>query len=199
MYRAVLFLHLVGAVATFVGIGAWFFAALALRRVRRVEEVMSLAPIYEMGGVLAVIGIVVVAVAGLDLALTAWSLQVGWIQVAIGAFVVMAPVGSVFVGPRIGRLIEEARRAEHGPLSPALRARAHDPVLKLALLTVMGDLVGIVFIMTVKPSFAGSILAVVGFIGLGAALALPSIGRLVSGGVDALARLEQRSNPLYRR
>lgn len=44
----------------------------------------------------------------------------------------------------------------------------------------------------------GSIVAVVAFVGLDAALALPAIGRLVSGAVDALARLE-RASPLYRR
>ena len=74
----------------------------------------------------------------------------------------------------------------------------HDPLPKLGLLAVMGDLAGIVFIMTVKPSITGSILAVVAFIGVGTALALPGVGRVVRGSVDGLARME-RSNPLYRR
>jgi hypothetical protein len=52
--------------------------------------------------------------------------------------------------------------------------------------------------MTVKPLLTASILAVVAFVALGAVLALPAVGRVVSGAVDALARLE-RSNPLYRR
>ena len=77
-------------------------------------------------------------------------------------------------------------------------ARVNDPLPKFGLLVVMGDLAGIVFIMTVKPSLTASILAVVAFVVLGAVLALPAVGRVVSGAVDALARLE-RSNPLYRR
>ncbi len=198
MYRIVLFVHLAGAVATFVGVGAWFFAAVTARRVRRIEEVRSLASIYEMSGVLAIIGIVVVAASGLDLALTVWSLEVGWIQVAIAAFALMAPVGPLVVGPRIERLIRAARGADDGPLSPPLQAHVHDPLPKVGMLLVIGDLVGIVFIMTTKPSFIGSILAVVAFIGLGAVLSLPAVGRLVSSGVEVLARLEQ-SNPLYRR
>jgi hypothetical protein len=71
-------------------------------------------------------------------------------------------------------------------------------VPKVGVLLVTGDLAGIVFIMTIKPSFIGSILAVVAFIALGALLSLPVVGRLVSGGVEVLARLEQ-SNPWYRR
>ncbi len=198
MYRVVLFLHLAGAVATFVGVGTWFFAALTIRRVRRVEEVRSLASIYEMSVVLALLGILVVAGAGLYMALTVWSLRVGWIQVAIGAFALMAPVGPLVVAPRIGRLIAAARGADDGLLTPGLRARVQDPVPKVGLMVILGDLAGIVFIMTIKPSFLGSVLAVVAFIGLGALLSLPVVGRLVLAGVEALARLEE-SNPLYRR
>lgn len=197
-YPIVLFLHLAGAVATFVGIGAWFLAALAVRRVRRTEEIRSLASIYEMGGIVALLGIVVVAASGLYMALTVWSLRVGWVQVGIGAFALMAPVGPLIVSPRIELLIRAARRFGDGPLPPALMARVNDPLPKFGLLVVIGDLAGIVFIMTVKPSLTGSIVAVIAFVGLGAALALPAIGRVVSGALDALARLE-RSNPLYRR
>ena len=122
----------------------------------------------------------------------------GWVQVGIGAFALMAPVGPLAVSPRIELLIRAARRLGDGPLPPALMARVNDPLPKFGLLVVMGDLAGIVFIMTVKPSLTGSIVAVAAFVGLGAALALPAIGRMVSGAVAALARLE-RSNPLYRR
>lgn len=191
-------MHLAGAVATFVGVGAWFFAALSVRRLQRVEDIRSLALVYEMGGVLAFIGIVVVAAGGLYLALTFWSLQVGWIQVAIGAFALMAPVGPLVVAPRLERLMQAARAAGDGPLSSELMARARDPVPKVGLLLIIGDLAGIVFVMTVKPSFAGSVLAVVVFTGVGAVLSLPAVGRLVFAGVEAFARLEQ-SSPLYRR
>lgn len=197
-YRIVLFLHLAGAVAAFVGVGVSFLAALTVRRVRRTEEIKSLASIYEMGAALALVGVVVVAASGLGMALAVWGLGVGWVQVAIGAFALMAPVGPFIVGPRIELLIEAARGLEDGPLSPALMARVSDPLPKIGLLVVMGDLAGIVFIMTVKPALTASILAVVAFVGLGAALALPAVGRVLSGAVDALARLE-RSNPLYRR
>jgi predicted integral membrane protein DUF2269 len=197
-YRIVLFLHLAGAVATFVGVGVSFLAALTVRRVRRTEEIKSLALIYEMGAALALVGVAVVAASGLGMALTVWGLGVGWVQVAIGAFALMAPVGPLVVGPRIELLIEAARGLEDGPLPPALMARVNDPLPKFGLLVVMGDLAGIVFIMTVKPSLTASILAVVAFVALGAVLALPAVGRVVSGAVDALARLE-RSNPLYRR
>ena len=171
-YRIVLFLHLAGAITSFAGVGVWFFAALAVRRVRRAEQVASLASIYEMGGALTLVGVVVVAASGLGMALTVWGLGVAWVQVGIGAFALMAPVGPFIGSPRIARLIEAAQTLDDGPLSPALMARVNDPLPKVGLLVVLGDLAGIVFIMTVKPSLTGSILAVVVSVGLGAALAL---------------------------
>jgi hypothetical protein len=198
LYQVTLFLHVAGAIATFVGVGAWFFGIVALRRARRVEEIMILAPIYQMGGAFGLLGIVVVAVTGLDLALSAWSLRVGWIQVAIGAFALLAPVGPFVVAPRMERIIREARMASDGPVAPALLARQGDPVLKLGLHVIIGDLVGIVFLMTAKLSFGGSIVAILGFIGLSLALALPPVGKATSMVVESFARLEE-SSPLYRR
>ncbi len=140
--------------------------------------------------------IVVVAATGLDLALTTWSLRVGWIQVAIGAFALLAPVGPFVIAPRLEPIIREARMAAEGPV--ALLAQPGDPVLKLGLHVIIGDLVGIVFLMTAKPSFGGSIVAILAFVALGLTLALPPVGKAASTVVKSFARLES-SSPLYRR
>jgi hypothetical protein len=88
--------------------------------------------------------------------------------------------------------------AADGPVAPALLERQGDPVLKLGLHLIIGDLVGIVFLMTAKPSFSGSIVAMAAFIGLSLAVALPPVGKAVSMIVESFIRLEE-SNPLYRR
>lgn len=139
-----------------------------------------------------------VAATGLDLALTTWSLRVGWIQVAIGAFALLAPVGPFMIAPRLERIIREARMAAEGPVAPALLAQQGDPKLKLGLHAIIGDLVGIVFLMTAKPSFGGSIVAILAFVALGLTLALPPVGKAASTVVESFARLES-SSPLYRR
>jgi hypothetical protein len=96
------------------------------------------------------------------------------------------------------RIIREARMASEGPVAPGLLAQQGDPALKLGLHLIIGDLVGIVFLMTAKPSFGGSIVAILAFIGLGLAIALPPVGKATSMAVESFARLEE-SSPLYRR
>ncbi len=197
VYQLVLFIHVAAAMATFAGVGAWFFMILALRKASAVGEVSTLAPIFRLGGVVGVTGIVILAAAGLDLAWTTGSLGLGWIQVAIGAFALLAPVGPIVVAPRIERIFREVRLADDGPLPPTLLARLHDPVPKLALHVIFGDLVGIVFVMTAKPSFIGSIVAIVFFIVMGLCLALPPVGRAAWAFVNGFADLEE-SSPVYR-
>lgn len=197
-YRIVLFFHLAGAIATFVGVGGWFFAVATMRRVRRVAEVSRLAWIYEMAGAIGLTGILVVAASGVYMAPTVWGLSRDWVLVAIAAFAFMAPVGPLIVSPRIELMIQLARKSGEGPPPPELAARQNDPIPKLGLLAVIGDLLGIVFIMTFKPGLVGSVAAVLVGVAFFALLGLPAIGKSLSAAVDAVARLE-RNNPLYRR
>ena len=195
-YRVVLFLHVLGAIATFVGVGGWFFGVVAIRRAQRAEELRIVTPLYHLGGALGLLGILALIAAGVDLALRAWSLSVGWIVVATAAFVLLAPVGPLVLAPRLERVIHVARISE-GLLSGGQLTRLRDPVLKVAVLAIMGNLVGIVFLMTAKPSTKDSIIAIVAFIAAGLALATPPVGKGLSLTVEALARLEE-SNPIYR-
>ena len=197
-YRIVLFLHVAGAIATFIGVAGWFFAVVAMRRVQRTSEVSSLAWIYEMAGVIGLTGILVVAASGLYMAATVWGLSRDWVLVAIAAFAFMAPVGPLMVSPRIELVIQLARKSGEGPPPAELAARQKDPIPKLGLLAVIGDLVGIVFIMTFKPGLVGSVAAVLVGVAFFELLGLPAIGKSLSAAVDAVARLE-RNNPLYRR
>jgi hypothetical protein len=197
IYQVALFVHVAAAMAAFVGVGAWFFVVLALRRVRAVAEVTILAPIFRVGGIVGVTGILILSVAGLDMAVSTRSLGLGWVQVAIGAFAVLAPVGPLVVAPRLVRVFREAGLADEGPLSPALLARLRDPIPKLALHVIFGDLVGIVLIMTAKPSLTGSIVAIAVFIVASLVLALPPVGKATWAFVDGFANLEE-SSPVYR-
>jgi hypothetical protein len=55
-----------------------------------------------------------------------------------------------------------------GALEPELRTRLADPALRLSLRLRVGLAVAIVFLMTVKPGWIGSLIAIIAFTGLGA-------------------------------
>ncbi len=158
IYTIVLFVHVSGAIGYFIGTGIWLFGLAGLRRAQRVEQVRSLTNLVGMTGPLFGISLLFILAAGLYMAITAWSLQTGWIAVALISLVLMAPFGTAIIEPRRRALSRLAKEAPDGSLPESLKQRIHDPVLGTALQTLATLLFGIVFLMTTKPSLSGSLI-----------------------------------------
>lgn len=172
IYTIVLFLHVSGAIGYFVSIGTWLFGLMSLRRAQRVEQVRALAHLVGLTGPLFGISVLLILVAGLYMAFTAWSLQTGWIAVALVSLILMAPIVTALIEPRRRAIERLAREAPGGPLSRSLEQRIYDPVLLTALQTIAALLFGIVFLMTTKPSLAGSLIVIIVALALGLASGL---------------------------
>jgi Zn-dependent protease with chaperone function len=157
-YSIVKFLHVSAAIGYFVALGTLLFGLAALRRARRVEHVRVLAELIRRLTPLFNISILLLVAAGLYLTFTAWGLQTGWILVALVSLVVIVPSAAVTVQSRMRIVVQLAREAPDGPLSPEILARTHDPVLLTTPQTAVALLLGIVFLMTNKPSLPLAIL-----------------------------------------
>jgi hypothetical protein len=173
-YTIELFVHVSGALGVFAGSATWLFGFAALWRARRVEQVRDLTTLMIWSGGLAFAGIVLLGIAGIDMALTAWGgVRAIWIDVAtISAFLLGllgAGAGEVQVLP----LWTLARQAPDGPLPDALERRTHDPLLGTELLIYVTGLLGIVFLMTNKPPLVISLVVMLAALALGVALSLP--------------------------
>lgn len=201
VYNIVLFLHVSGAIGYFVAIGTWLFGLSALRRAQRVEQVRAIVHLVGLSGPLFGISVLLILAAGLYMALTAWSLQTGWIAVALISLVLMAPIGTALMEPRrraIERLaretpetvktVETPERAD-GPLPESLERRIHDPVLSTTVQTITALLLGIVFLMTTKPSLAGAliVIAIALVLGLASGLLVSRTTRIQGQDVTARA------------
>jgi predicted integral membrane protein DUF2269 len=158
IYTIVLFLHVSGAIGYFISMGVWLFGLAALRRVQRVEQVRTLTHLIMRLGPLFGISVLLLLVTGFYMAITAWGLLTSWILVALISLIFIAPLGTVFIEPRRRAIDRLAQETPDGPLPRALERRTHDPVLLTALQTVTILLLGIVFLMTNKPSLIGSLI-----------------------------------------
>jgi hypothetical protein len=107
-----------------------------------------------------------ILVTGLWMTATAWGPK-GWILVALASLVLLALVGALGTGIRMARLGPAIGRA-NGPLTDELKAALRDPVLLTSIRTRVALVLGIVFLMTVKPSAVASlvVIAVAAAIGL---------------------------------
>jgi len=172
LYPIVLFLHVSGAIGYFVGIGAWLFILVGLRRAQRVEQVRALIKLIALSGPFTGISVLLILATGFYMALTVWSLQTGWIAVALISLVLMAPSGTALIEPRRRAIDRLAQEVPDGPLPQSLERRTHDPILGTALQTVAALLLGIVFLMTTKPTLAGSLIVMAAALALGLASGL---------------------------
>ena len=172
IYTIVLFLHVSGAIGYFVSMGIWLFGLAALGRAQRVEQMRALTHLIGRSGPLSGISVLLLLATGLYMAVTAWGLATGWILVALISLILIASLGSAFIEPRRRTIDRLAQQAPDGPLPRSLERSTHDPVLLTALLTVTILLLGIVFLMTNKPSLIGSLIVMAIALALGLAVSV---------------------------
>jgi ABC-type spermidine/putrescine transport system permease subunit II len=174
-----------GAIGYFVALGTLLFGLAALRRARRVEHVRVLAELVSRVTPLFNLSILLLLAAGLYMTFTVWGLQTGWIAVALASLVVIVPVAAVTVQSRMRIIARLAREAADGPLPPELLARTHDPVLLTTPQTATALLLGIVFLMTNKPSLplALLVMALALVLGLASGVLVARTTRTVEQGV----------------
>ncbi len=144
IYTIVLFVHVIGAIGYFLGIGLWLFVLVGLRRTQRVEQVRALIHLNDLSGPFSGISALLLLGAGLYLALTAWSLLTSWILVALISLLLMVPTSATLIAPRRSALVKQlAREAPGGELSRALEQHIDDPVLATVCTTVLTLLLGL--------------------------------------------------------
>lgn len=107
------------------------------------------------------------------MAFTSWGVETGWVTVAIISFALMAPIGPLIVERRLHAIERVARQTPEGPLPASLAAQVADPVMGAALHVLLALLLGILFLMTVKPPLGGSALALALALLLGLASGIP--------------------------
>lgn len=176
LYTLALFLHVVGALGVFVGVSTWLIVAVALRRAHQVAQVRALSSLIQPTGILTMVGLLLLGIAGFYMALTAWGEhgeQATWIIVATISFLLLAPFGAFLIDPRLRRVAKAAAAFPDGSLPATLAAQTRDPLVGVGLSTYVGVLLGIVFLMTTKPPVVTAISAMVIATVLGLGVGLP--------------------------
>jgi hypothetical protein len=168
LYSLALFVHVSSAICLFIGFGTWFLGITAIARSGRVEQVRTLADLLLMVRLVVPASALLVIIAGLTMTQIAWGIQTGWIAVALGSLVIIGPVGTWVIDPKVRSIAALANTLPDGPLPTALTQRTHDAVLHLGLHILIAMLFGIIFLMTIKPVLISAIITMViaAFLGL---------------------------------
>ena len=170
IYSIALFLHIAGALGVFAALALDWVGVANLRRARTVDQVREWAGLYRIIRVLGAASVGALLVFGLYMTAVTWG-PTGWIGVGFFSLLFIAVLGAVS-GIRLGRILAAALKGQ-GALAEDLRGALRSPLFVASVRTRTAVASGVVFLMTVKPDGAGSLLVVAIALVVGIASAIP--------------------------
>jgi hypothetical protein len=172
MYMIVVFAHVVGAMALF---GALLMEWSLLRKLFRAntadqarETVDAFDAIWRVRPTaLGPVALVVTLLTGIYLAIQ-WRWEPPWIRVGFASILLLPLFGGTITGRKLGNL--KKMLPASGPLASTDLERVRDPLLSLSLRARFGIVLGVVFLMEVKPPLLEGLIAM--SVSIAAAIAL---------------------------
>jgi len=171
-YHVVLYIHLL---SLFIGIGAGAVLLTCLFQLRAARTVEQAVPWGIVSGKVArlfPVAILGLFLTGAYMTHKFWTWGTSWIVVAIVGLVLLGAQGGG-IGEHTAKKLEAALRAnDPGPLGAEARRMTLHPGLWVVEFANFGIVLGVVWNMTEKPGWGGSIAAMLVGYAVGAALAL---------------------------
>lgn len=148
MYSISLFLHIVGALGMFIGLGLEQAGLFNLRRATSAAQAREWLSLVDAKRRIEGPSALVIVATGFYMVATSWRHQ-AWPGLSFLAMVLMAILGAAVTGRKLSAIRRDvsADRARDA----AIRARLNDPALRLSSSLRLALAIGIVFNMSVKP------------------------------------------------
>jgi hypothetical protein len=173
VYTVVLYTHLLGAVALFIGQGIEWTASSLFRGASSTEQVRAWLRVFKVSPPHSGIGIAVLLLSGGYLASLSGAMKQGWIPASLLAIGVALLLGIVVIMPRMNK-IRKTLPSLNEPVNAELGLRLSDPLLLSAIRIRVFLAVGILYLMAAKMSFMPSLVALLVALVVGLLVSAPS-------------------------
>ncbi|HEX6964169.1 MAG TPA: DUF2269 family protein [Gemmatimonadaceae bacterium] len=177
-YTVTLFLHLLAVMA---GFGATAVIHLGLMRMRKAERASDARDALMLAGSTAkampLVGLALLLTGGY-MTQTRWSWNTPWIDVSITGLVLMMIIGGGVLGRRMRALGPQLGRAGDSAMDDALISAVRDPSLWIIAQLPPLLAIGVMFVMTTKPTMGLGFVELLVVAALGVLVATPSSRRV---------------------
>jgi hypothetical protein len=150
-YRIFVYLHVLGAFGLFVALGVETALLVALSRARAVEQLGQALTALRVNRLLGPMSALLLLVPGLYMARSVWSSNPPWLVLSFATFLGVMALGAVVTGRRVVAF-ERALTANAGAPAPTA-------ALRVSFFARLGLLIGVTYLMVVKPELGGCIVA----------------------------------------
>ena len=177
-YNVALLVHILGVLGVFIATGIEQVVLLRLRAARTTQLVREWVRVMDGVDRLFPPSVLLILLAGLYMTFTVWGWGQAWIDVALGTLVLTGILGKAVNGAGLKAIGQAVADLPDGPLSADLRRLIYDPVLSTSTSITAFLTLGIVFLMTLKPGWLGSLGIIAGalVVAVGVALVSPNAG-----------------------
>lgn len=158
MYTFALYLHFIALLLAFFATGLAVAGDLALRRAATIGDARFAVGLLMRSGKMHPAAALGLLLTGAFLTQSEWSWTTPWILCGIAGLVIVGAAGGGVVGGRERALERALSDAVDGPILPPLRERLNDPVVRAAGPAISCFVLGIMFLMVMKPAWPGSLL-----------------------------------------
>ena len=173
LYTIILFSHLLGALALFIGFGLEWTAVGLLRRSKTSEQARAWLRVYAVSPPISGPALLLLILSGGYLAYLSGLMEQGWIPATLVGIAVVVLFGIAFNMPRL-RAIRKALPAGNEPLSASVIALLNHPILAMSVRLRTMLALGIVFLMATKQPFGVSMLVFACALIVGLLLSIPA-------------------------
>lgn len=171
MYSVALYLHIIGAVGLFAGLGMEGIIYKNLKTAATPQQVLAWGIYMRSLRTVFLSSTLFLFVSGVFLVTEAWGWN-AWVITGLILLIGLSLYGSSTgkkIGMTIGSLV-----GKDGPLSDDVKNRISSPSIMKSYKVKITLALGIIFIMTIKPDWAGSIISIVLAFVFGLLLDLPA-------------------------
>jgi hypothetical protein len=166
-YTVPVFIHLLGALALFVGYGIEWAVSALFRNASSAEQLRAWLRVFKVSPPLSGAGLAVLLLSGGYLASLSGTMRQGWIPATLLGIAVALVLGFALILPRM-RGIRSTLPSGNEPIPAALRSRLADPILLTAIRVRVMLATGIVYLMAAKLALVPSlvVLAIAAILGV---------------------------------
>jgi hypothetical protein len=173
LYSIILFIHILSALALFIGFGLEWTAVSLLRRSTNPEQARAWLRVYRVSPPISGPALLVLLLSGGYLAYLSGLMKQGWIPATFVGIAIVVLLGAFLNVPRL-RAIRNALPPGNDPLSPAAIAHLNSPVLATSVRLRTMLALGIVFLMATQQPFGVSMLVFACAAAVGLFFSIPS-------------------------
>jgi len=157
-YFLVLFFHITGAIGIFVGMGLEWLIVHNFKNVTTNSQALQWTSSFKVLPAIFSISSILILASGIYMWAEIWG-STPWIITGFWLFLFLAVFGSVIIGKKV-QSIAEALKSEGDKLSDAVIMKIKSPVITQSLKIRTALAVSIIFIMTIKPGWTITLVAI---------------------------------------